>query len=117
MSLEQPEREIARTVEDNETPFLLTFEKSCYLMAITWQYVLNISGVLGLNKLAYWQSGYQLEGCLECSVNVEVFLSKKTETLPQLWLPREKVESPANPRETVVVKSVHKIFVKSNSGE
>ena len=42
---------------------------------------------------------YQLEGGLECSVNVEVLLAEKAEALPQLGLPGEEVESPTNPAE------------------
>ena len=37
MSLEQPESEIARTVEDKETPFLLTFEQ-LLLWQQQWQW-------------------------------------------------------------------------------
>ena len=49
-----------------------------------------------LNELSLY---YQLEGGLECSVNVEVLLAKKAEALPQLGLPGEEVESPTNPAE------------------
>ena len=49
---------------------------------------------------------YQLKGSLECSVNVEVFLAEKTESLPQLWLPRKEVESPTNPREGQKLKGI-----------
>ena len=86
VSLEQPESEIALTVDDKDTPFLLTFEQ---LLLWQWQWQLKI----------YLYLSYQLKGGFERSVNVEVFLPKKAQSLPQLGLPGKEVESPTNPGE------------------
>ena len=42
-------------------------------------------------------ASHQLEGGLECSVDVKILFSEKAKSLPQLRLPGEEVEAAAHP--------------------